>query len=237
MKNTFKDKVARVTQAGSGIGRAWALAFAQKGVSTVVADSSVVAGNETLDLIKQIDGEGMFFQCDLGNPDDTETLIKKPVPAFGHRDYACNNAGFGGLSSNSRLHRMRLEECAVSNLNNFRNFMQHEIPEMIAQGEGVIVNLAAKHGVLGYTKTAALEHATQNIHINAVCPGFVYTPILERHGMGEDISFYHPLSGLRPVDQHCTPEDLANTVLLLCSNEASFMIGESLAVDNGYTAQ
>jgi NAD(P)-dependent dehydrogenase (short-subunit alcohol dehydrogenase family) len=234
MKNTFKGKVALVTRAGSGIGRAIALAFAQKGASTMVADSSIDAGSETMDMIKQMGGEGMFFQCDVGNPDDIESLIKKTVKSFGRLDYACNNASFGGLRAptadykGSAWHNVR-----YTNLNNISLFMQYEIPEMVAQGEGIIVNLAAKHGVLGYTKTAALEHATQSIHINAVCPGFIYTPILERHGMGEDIGFYHPLSGLHPVDQHCTPEHVANTVVLLCSTEASFMIGESFTVDNG----
>jgi NAD(P)-dependent dehydrogenase (short-subunit alcohol dehydrogenase family) len=234
MKNIFKGKVALVTRAGSGIGRAVALVFAQKGASTMVVDSSIDTGSETMDMIKQMGGEGMFFQYDVGNPDDIESLIKKTIKSFGRLDYACNNASFGGL----RVPTADYTGCAwnnvrYTNLNNISLFMQHEIPEMVTQGEGIIVNLAAKHGVLGYTKTAALEHASQSIHINAVCPGFVYTPILERHGMGEDIGFYHPLSGLHPVEQHCTPEDVANTVLLLCSNKASYMIRESLNADNG----
>jgi NAD(P)-dependent dehydrogenase (short-subunit alcohol dehydrogenase family) len=224
MDKIFKDKVALVTRAGSGIGRACASAFAQKGAKIVVSDSFIEAGINTLEMLEKVGGEGIFLKCNTGNAKDIESLITKTIKSFGLLDYACNNAGFGGLKGPKPNHtRDAWQNVRYTNVNNVRLFMKHEIPEMVKNGEGIIVNLAAKHGILGCTKTAALEYSTQNLHINAVCPGYIYTPILEPQGMGEDIGFFHPLSGLHPVNHHCTPEDIANTVVLLYSKEASFI--------------
>jgi NAD(P)-dependent dehydrogenase (short-subunit alcohol dehydrogenase family) len=250
----FKDKVALITGAGSGIGRACALAFAQKGAKTVVADVSIEGGKETIQQIEEIGGKGMLLQCDVGNPLDVEGLINKIIKTFGRLDFACNNAGIEGLRVPTADYPVDVWNNVIStNLTGVWLSMKFEIQQMLEQGSGVIVNMssvlgqvgfanaaadvASKHGILGLTKTAALEYANKGIRINAVCPGFVYTPMLERSGIEEDSDLYHILAGLHPIKRLGNPEEIANAVTWLCSSEASFITGESLTIDGGYAAQ
>jgi NAD(P)-dependent dehydrogenase (short-subunit alcohol dehydrogenase family) len=254
MTELFKDKVALVTGAGSGIGRACALAFANRGAKVVAADVSIQGGKETIRLIDEMEGTGMFFQCDVGNPHAVEELINKTLKSFGQLDFACNNAGIQGVRVPTVEYPLEAWNNVIyTNLTGIWLSMKFEIAQMLEQGSGVIVNMssilgkvgfanasayvAANHGILGLTKTAAIEYANQGLRVNAVCPGFIYTPMLQRTGIEEDSDLYHIVAGLHPIKRMGNPEEIANAVMWLCSSEASFVTGEALVVDGGYTAQ
>jgi len=254
MERIFKNKVALVTGAASGIGRACALKFAGFGANTVVVDASVEGSKETIRQIDELGGTGIFLQCDVGNPQAVESMMNKVMKSFGQLDFACNNAGIEGV-------RMPTAEYPLDSWNNvvYTNLtgvflsMKAELQQMEEQGSGVIVNMssilgkvgfangsaevATKHGVIGLTKTAALEYANKGIRVNAVCPGFIYTPMMARGGMDVESDLYQLVAGLHPLKRMGNPEEIANVVTWLCSNEASFITGEAVNVDGGYAAQ
>ena len=250
----FKDKVAMVTGAGSGIGRACALAFAREGAKVVVADIAVADGEETVRMIKAANGEAVFVPCNVAKSVDVNALMATTVKTYGRLDYACNNAGIGGPPMTSGDYREEDWRAVIDvNLTGAWLCMKYELSIMLKQGQGAIVNMssilgkvgfatasayvAAKHGLIGLTQTAALEYATQNIRINAVCPGFIYTPLLEKAGMQTGSEMHRLISDLHPMKRMGTSEEIASAVIWLCSDAASFVTGHALMVDGGYTAQ
>jgi NAD(P)-dependent dehydrogenase (short-subunit alcohol dehydrogenase family) len=250
----FKDKVAIVTGAGSGIGRSCAIAFAEEGAKVVVADMHEKEGCGTVGMIEEKGGEALFVRCDVANGRDVEAMVRSTVERFGRLDYACNNAGIEGKSAPTAEYDEAVWRRVIDvNLTGVWLCMKYQIPEMLKQGEGAIVNVAsilgvvgfanaaaytaAKHGVLGLTKAAAIEYATQGIRVNAVCPAFIYTPMLERAGMVRGSQAYDAITALHPMKRMGTPEEIASSVVWLCSDAASFVTGHSMLVDGGYVAQ
>jgi len=252
--NLFKGNVAVITGAGSGIGRACALAFASEGAKVVVADIVAADGEETVGLIKAAGGEALFVPCNVAKSVDVSALMTKTIENYSRLDYACNNAGIGGPAMISGDYREEDWRAVIDvNLTGAWLCMKYELPLMVKQGKGAIVNMssilgkvgfatapayvAAKHGLIGLTQTAALEYATQNIRVNAVCPGFIYTPLLEKAGMQSGSEMHTLISNLHPMKRMGTSEEIAGAVTWLCSDAASFVTGHALMVDGGYTAQ
>jgi NAD(P)-dependent dehydrogenase (short-subunit alcohol dehydrogenase family) len=251
MENTFKDKVALVTGASFGIGRATALAFAKKGAKVVLADWK--ENQETMDLIKNSGGEALFIKCDVSKAADVKALIEKTIATFGQLDYAYNNAGIEGESA--PIHECTEEnwdKTIAVNLKGIWLCMKYEIPEMLKQGKGSIVNcssvaglvgfqglpayVASKHGVIGLTKTAALECSKLGIRVNAVCPGVIQTPMIDRL-TGKKKEAIEQFTALEPMARFGLAEEIANAVIWLCSEEASFVTGVAMPVDGGFVTQ
>jgi NAD(P)-dependent dehydrogenase (short-subunit alcohol dehydrogenase family) len=251
----FIDKVALVTGGGSGIGRATALAFAGEGAKVVVADVSVEGGEGTVRLIGEAGGEALFVQCDVSKSMEVEAMIQRTNKAYGGLDCAFNNAGIGGdITSLPNYEEAIWDRVLRINLKGVWLCMKYEIPEMLKRGGGAIVSTssvaglvghpdpaysASKHGVVGLTKTVALEYAKAGIRVNAICPGGVDTPLLntlfELMPAGADAR--KALLDMHPVGRFASPQEIAATVLFLCSDAASFMTGSILSVDGGWTAQ
>jgi len=251
MENTFKDKVALITGGSSGIGRATALAFARKGTKVIIADW--IENEETMDLIENLGSEAIFVKCDVSKSADVKALIEKTIAVFGRLDFAYNNAGIEGTSAPTQdCSEENWDKTIAINLKGIWLCMKQEIPEMIKKGKGVIVNcasvaglvgfqglpayVASKHGVIGLTKTAALECAKLGIRINVVCPGVIQTPMIDRL-TGKKKDAIDQFTGLEPVGRFGQPEEIANAVIWLCSDEASFVTGVALPVDGGFIAQ
>jgi NAD(P)-dependent dehydrogenase (short-subunit alcohol dehydrogenase family) len=250
---TMEGKVALVTGGGSGIGRAIALAFASEGARVVVADIGVTRGEETAHEIAQAGGEVIFLLADVGKGEQVKSMVDKAVATYGQLDCACNNAGIAGVQA-------RTAECTEENwdrtlLINLKSVwlcLKYEIPPMLKQGSGAIVNIssaaglvglpgwpayvASKHGVIGLTKSAALEYAKANIRINAVCPSIIKTEMAECF-TGGDRRVEDYILAQQPLRRMGTAEEVAAAVLWLCSDAASFVTGHSLAVDGGLLAR
>lgn len=255
MDGSMKGKVALVTGAGSGIGLEIALAFSRKGACVVITDIVEEGGQQTASKILCEAGEALFIKADVSKPEDMQRAVRETVQRFGHLDYACNNAGIGGASATSAEYTPEDWNNVIGvNLTGVFLSMKYELQQMLRQGRGgAIVNIAsilglvgfanapayvaAKHGVVGLTKTAAIENAKNNIRINAVCPGFIYTPMLVNAGMTEGSDSYNYIAGLHPVGRMGTANEVATAVVWLCSDEASFVTGTMLRVDGGYVSQ
>lgn len=251
MENTFKDKVALVTGGSFGIGRATALAFARKGAKVVLADW--IENQETMDMIENLGGIAIFVKCDVSKSDDVEALIKKTIDTFGQLDFAYNNAGIEGASATTKdCSEENWDKTIGINLKGIWLCMKYEIPIMLQKGKGVIVNcasvaglvgfqglpayVASKHGVIGLTKTAALEYAKLGIRVNVVCPGVIQTPMIDRL-TGKKKESIEQFKELEPIGRFGEPEEIANAVIWLCSDEASFVTGIEIPVDGGFVAQ
>lgn len=251
METTFKNKVALVTGGASGIGRATALAFAKKGAKVAVADWK--ENDEMVDLIKELGSEGIFIKCDVSKTDDVKAMVAQTIATFGRLDFAFNNAGIEGASAPTQeCTEENWDKTIGVNLKGVWLCMKYEIPEILKQGKGAIVNcasvaglvgiaalpayVASKHGIVGLTKTTALECASQGIRVNVVCPGVIQTPMIDRL-TGQTKEGIERFKGFEPIGRFGLPEEIANAVVWLCSDEASFVTGHVMAVDGGFTAQ
>ncbi len=254
MPNTLQDKITLVTGAGSGIGRATSLVLAREGATVVVADVNAEGGEETLSAIKDMGGDGMFVHADVSQAADVEAMVGAVVKAYGRLDCAYNNAGIEGYIG-GRLHEYpedTWDRIIDINVKGVWLCLKYEIPQMLKQGGGAIVNtasaaglvgsrqmsayVASKHAVVGLTKSAALEYARDGIRVNAVCPGIIDTPMMDRLVEGrEDYAATIPMR--QPIGRKGTPEEIAEAVAWLCSDAASLVTGLAMAVDGAFTAQ
>ena len=252
---SFEDTTAVVTGAGSGIGRTTAVEFADRGADVVVADVDVAGGEGTVSRIEDAGGDAVFVETDVTDPDEAEAMVDTAVEEYGRLDYAFNNAGIGGEQADVAEYPPEQWRAVIDvNLVGVFNCMRAEIRRMTRQDAGgAVVNnasvlgkvgfetssgyVAAKHGVLGLTKTAALENAEVGVRVNAVCPGFIETPLLEAGGITTDPEIRADIEGRHAMNRLGTPEEVVGAVLWLCSDEASFVTGESLDIEGGYLSR
>ncbi len=250
--NRFADKVVLVTGGGSGIGRATALKFASEGASVVIGNRNEKAGQETVELIQQAGGKANFCKTDVTKLENVRNLIKYTVDTYGGLHAAYNNAGVEDPQAMTPEQEEDTFNLVMDvNVKGVWYSMKCEIEYMLANGGGAIVNTssiagvigfpghapytASKHAVLGLTKTAALEYATQGIRINAVCPGAIETPMLKDFTKGDAATLEY-MKSLHPIGRLGKPEEIADAVVWLCSYEASFVLGQGITVDGGFTA-
>jgi len=252
MEKIFENKVALVTGGSFGIGRAAAIAFAQRGARVVIADYIEDKQHETMNLIKKAGSEGLFVLCDVSKSNEVKAMIENVIAKFGRLDFAFNNAGIEGAMGNVQDCTEENWDRTISiNLKGIWLCMKYEIPQMLKQGKGAIVNcasvagligfpglpayVASKHAVAGLTKTAALENTKQNIRVNAVCPGVIHTSMIDRI-TGKDKVVEKQYIDMEPIGRMGKPEEVAEAVMWLCSDNASFVTGTTLPVDGGWIA-
>jgi NAD(P)-dependent dehydrogenase (short-subunit alcohol dehydrogenase family) len=250
----LSGKSALVTGAASGIGKATALVFAREGARVIVADTSDDGGEQTVAAIRETGGEAQFIRCDVSRARDVDGMVASAIKAFGRLDCAFNNAGIAGTQRKTADYdEDEFDQIIAVDLKGVWLCMRAEIRQFLAQkGSGAIVNTAsaaglvashsmpaytaAKHGVVGLTKCAALEYARSGIRINDVCPGVVDTPLV--HGMvAGRPKLAARLDEVEPIGRKARPEEIAEAVVWLCSDRASFVTGCSMTVDGGLTAQ
>jgi NAD(P)-dependent dehydrogenase (short-subunit alcohol dehydrogenase family) len=248
----FTGKVVLVTGGGSGIGRAACLAFARAGARVVIADRGRDGAEETARLIEGIGGQSLVLQTDVAHAADCEAMVRSTVTAHDRLDIAFNNAGTGGtLGMTADRSEEDWDLTLAVNLKGVWLSMKYELTQMMAQGGGVIVNnaslsglvgfrmasayAASKHGVVGLTRSAALEYARHNIRINAVCPGFTETPMVSQMDAANPRILESTLM-LVPMRRLGTPDEIADAVLWLASTASSFVTGQALAVDGGFSS-
>ena len=252
MNHSFAGKVALVTGAGSGIGLATAKAFGEAGASVVLADRREDAVRAAAEGLSASAGKAPAVRCDVTDDTQVASMIDRTVSAFGRLDAAFNNAGvMQRRVDTAEISGDEWDRVMAINLRGVWSCMKYELPQMLRNGGGAIVNCssiggvigvpglaayhAAKHGVIGLTKTAALEYATRKIRINAVCPGTINTPMAESLTGGDPKILAEFLKD-EPIGRIAEPEEVAAAVLWLCSPGASYVVGHALFVDGGYTA-
>jgi len=250
-------KVALVTGGGAGIGEAAALALARDGAKVVLCDVDSEGGVATVRQIKAAGGEALFVEADVSRAADVETLVAKVVEQFGALDCAINNAGIQGeVDTTDQCGEDNWNRIIAINLTGVWLCMKYEIRQMKCQGAGVIVNIASnfglvgsagmpaysasKHGVLGLTKTAALENAKLGIRVNAVCPGPVQTPLVDQMLLSQPeaaADIMKSITNRLPLGRIGRPEEIGGAIVWLCSDQASFTTGMAMPVDGGFTTQ
>ncbi len=250
---TLANKVALVTGGGSGIGRATALAFARAQAQVVVVDAQSEGGHETVRLIQDTGSDAIFVQADVSRASDVESMVRQTIATYGRLDVAHNNAGVEPeMASISESSEADWDRVIAVNLKGIWLCLKYEIAAMLQHGGGALVNtasvvgflgqrdmasyVASKHGVLGLTKAAALEYADAGIRVNAVCPAIVATPMLDRFTGGDD-RVASALTAGYPVKRLIDPQEVADAVLWLCSERASYLNGHALVLDGGFSIQ
>ncbi len=245
----MKNKVAIVTGAASGLGKAIAQKFVENGAKVVVSDIDEDNGKKVAEKLNKKEGNAFFIKADTSKPEDCEALVKKTIEKFGKLHFAINNAGIGGEQAVTGEYPVdNFKKVIDINLNGVFYGMHFQLPEIVKNG-GAIVNMAsilgsvgtpnsaayvaAKHGVVGLTKTTALEYAQKGVRVNSVGPGYIETPLLDQLGDEQK----KQLIQMHPIGRLGKPEEVANLVVWLCSEEASFITGSYYLVDGGYTAQ
>jgi NAD(P)-dependent dehydrogenase (short-subunit alcohol dehydrogenase family) len=243
-------KVALVTGGSSGIGKATALAFANEGAKVVIASRTKKKGEQVARTIREAGGEAIWVKTNVTQATQVETLVRETIDAYGRLDYAFNNAGSGGKGGLiAKIREEDWDETITMYLKSVWLCMKYEIPTMLSVGAGAIVNnssvdgrrgfpwdpvySAAKHGVIGLTKSAAMQYADKGIRINAVCPGWIQTPpiehLLEHNPEAEKGMLLH-----QPIGRLGKPEEVAQAVVWLCSDKASLVVGAAMPIDGGY---
>lgn len=247
---TLKDKVAIVTGAGSGIGKAIAIAYAAEGAKVIVSDINEDHGNGTVAEIAKAGGEAFFVKADTSSAEDNKNLVAQTVEKYGQLDIACNNAGIGGSAQPTGEYDIAGWDKVIGvNLSGVFYGCRYQLEQMEKNGGGSIVNIAsihgtvaapnsvaytaAKHGVVGLTKNIAAEYAQKNIRCNAVGPGYILTPLLEQN---LDDEAKKAIAAKAPANRLGTPEEIADLVLFLSSDKAGFSNGSYFIADGGYTA-
>ncbi len=251
MERIFENKVAIITGGSFGIGRAAAIAFAARGAKVVIADW--IEDGETLTVIKSNGGEAIFVKCDVSKDADVKNMVNKAVSQFGRLDIAFNNAGVEGLSAPTHeCSEENWDKTIGINLKGVWLCLKYEIMQMLKNGGGAIVNnasiaglvgfinipayVASKHGIIGLTKNAALEYAKSKIRVNVVCPGVIKTSMIDRF-TGKSKEVEKQFESMEPVGRLGQPEEVAEAVIWLCSDASSFITGDAIPVDGGWTAQ
>ncbi len=252
MEKIFDNKVALVTGGSFGIGKAAALAFAERGARVLVADWMEDKTDNTVELIKKAGGSAIYIKADVSKSTDVRAAVEMAVSTFGRLDYAFNNAGIEGVGGKTQECTEENWDKTISiNLKGVWLCMKYELMQMQKQAKGAIVNnasvaglvgfpglpayVASKHGIIGLTKTAALENAKLGIRVNAVCPGVIHTAMIDRI-TGKDKLVEKQYESMEPIGRMGRPDEVAEAVVWLCSDAASFITGESLAVDGGWVA-
>ena len=253
MPGSLQAKVALITGGGSGIGRATALRLAREGAKVMIADYVPEGAERVVKAIKESGGEASCIAADVSVTPQVEAMVAKTVETYGRLDYAFNNAGIeGSIGDTATYPEDGFDRVIAINLKAVWLCMKFELPHMLKQGGGAIVNTAstlglvaiegasaytaAKHGVVGLTRTAALEYAQKNIRVNCVCPGFIRTAMVER-GMDKGLIAEEHMIAIEPIGRLGKPEEIAEGVLWLLSDGASFVTGHTLAIDGGWTAR
>ncbi len=251
MQREFEGKVALITGGGSGIGRATAVKFAAKGAQVVVADIDLHGGKETVQMIHECNDEAIFVRVDVAEEASVIALIEQAIDTYGRLDYAVNNAGIEGRTAAiGDLASADFDHTIAVNLRGVWLCMKYELPHLLETG-GAIVNMASiagligfagssayvasKHGVIGLTKTAALEYSKQGVRVNAISPGVIMTPMIDRFATQSGV--LEALEQAHPIGRTGTAEEVADAALWLCSEKSSFVTGVALPVDGGYVAQ
>jgi NAD(P)-dependent dehydrogenase (short-subunit alcohol dehydrogenase family) len=250
----LENKTVFITGGLSGIGKACAIAAAKEGANIAIGDIRSVTTDSAMEEIKNENPKAIFIECDVSEFIQVQVAIQRVVNTFGMLDVALNNAGIGGESNKvgDMTEPGWLKVIGV-NLNGVFNCMKHELTQMSKQRKGVIVNMssilgkvgfansshyvAAKHGIIGLTQTAALEYAPEGIRINAICPGFIETPLLTKAGIAENTDIQKYIIGLHPMKRLGRSEEVATGFIFLASDESSFITGTTLEIDGGYLSQ
>jgi len=250
----LENKTVFITGGLSGLGRACAMAAATEGANVAIAAPPPRPGNNALEEIRKLNPAAIFMQCDVANAQQVEAAIQQTIETFSTIDVALNNAGVGGDAK--RVAEVSDEgwlKVINVNLNGVFYCMKYELKQMAKQGSGVIINMssvlgkvamayashytASKHAVMGLTKAAALEYALMGIRINALCPAFIETPMLEKTGVDATEERKQYITGLHPMKRLGTGEEVANAFIFLASDDSPFITGASLDIDGGYLAK
>lgn len=250
----LENKTVLITGGLSGIGKACAFAAANEGANIAIVDVASSNQETVMQELKEINSTAQFFECDVSNFDKVKTTIDQVVKNFGKLDVACNNAGIGGQPSLVGDMTAEAWNAVISvNLSGVFNCMRHQLNFMAIQKSGVIVNMssilgrvgfansahyvAAKHGVIGLTQTAAIEYATHGIRVNAICPGFISTPLLAKAGINTNPDIKQSIEDLHPMKRFGHSIEVANGFIFLASGDSSFITGTALEIDGGFLAQ